>query len=160
MIRYQSALHEGHRLRWHWQQAAAHTLQQERRPVSLRHISEAPERSAGDDPHGIRVPAGDLERIVVTAITDRLKDGKQMHRWLNSMVLACDLPALLKRFTELASLISCRHPDGAAAAHNLMKRVQISKTTIEIRLSAPRLMLTSLQTTMIHVVRRGQTRCP
>jgi len=60
-------------------------------------------RSAGNDPAGIRLPAVDLERIVVTAISDRLKDGDQMERWLNRQVPAGELPALLKRCMELAA---------------------------------------------------------
>ncbi len=59
-------------------------------------------RSAGDDLNGIRVPAGDLERLVVSAAADRLRDARQMQQWLASQAATSELPALLKRCADLA----------------------------------------------------------
>ncbi len=66
-------------------------------------------RLATDDPNGIRVPAGDLERLVVSAVADRLRDANKMQQWLTPRTSPSELPALLKRCTDLASLAPCSH---------------------------------------------------
>ncbi len=96
-------------------------------------------RSASDDPQGVRVPAGDLERVVITAIADRLKDETLMHLWLSNHVQASDLPALLTRCSALAKCISSSDHAGAIAARTIIDRVQVSKNLIDIRLSEVRL---------------------
>jgi DNA invertase Pin-like site-specific DNA recombinase len=96
-------------------------------------------RSASDDPDGIRVPAGDLERLVTTAIAGRLKDGKRMQQWLATRTSPSDLPALLKRCADLAAHVSCGYQTGSPKAVELIEKVVVSKRAVEVVISSTRL---------------------
>jgi site-specific DNA recombinase len=96
-------------------------------------------RLASDDPSGIRVPAGDLERFVLSAVEDRLKDAKRMQEWLACRSSPSELPALLKRCHELASLVACSHLTGATKAIDLIQKVTVSQKAIEVQISSTRL---------------------
>lgn len=96
-------------------------------------------RSKADDPDGIRVPAGDLERLVSSAVADRLRDASQMQQWLTPRTLTSDLPALLKRCADLASLTSCSHSTGARKAIDLTQKVVVTKKSVEVLISGERL---------------------
>jgi site-specific DNA recombinase len=98
-------------------------------------------RSASDDPTGVRVPAGDLERLVTTAVADRLKDPRRMQEWLELRVPPSNLQAMHKRCSELASLPSSTHSTCAAKSTDLIHRVAVTKTSVEVLLSSPRLQI-------------------
>jgi hypothetical protein len=96
-------------------------------------------RSASDDPYGIRVPAGDLQRLVVSVVADRLNDGKRMQQWLAARTSPSDLPGLLKRCALLAALISSGHQTGSPKAAELIEKVVVSKKAVEVVISSTRL---------------------
>ena len=93
-------------------------------------------RDAGGGSEGIRVPAGDLERLVTTAMADRLSDRNLMQQWLCEDVPVGDHPGLLKRSSELASIIAGIDSECAVLIRCLIEKLIVSKTAISIRLSA------------------------
>ncbi len=116
-------------------------------------------RSAGDDPNGIRVPAGDLERLVVSAAADRLRDARQMQQWLASRAATTEFPALLKRCADLAPLTACSHSTGVSRAIDLIQKVVVTKKSVEVLISSERLQL-ELGIGDSSVQRKGQRNDP
>ena len=92
-------------------------------------------RDAKADPAGLRVPAGDLERIVVNAVAARLRDGPLMHRWVASQDQIADLPASLKAATGLADTISSSAAGSRTIIRSLIARLTITRTAISIGIS-------------------------
>ena len=92
-------------------------------------------RDAKEDPIGIRVPAGDLERTVTTAIAARLKDKLLVQAWLKPRV---QIAELTRHHESLASLISAMSP-GEPTVHSIVRslvaRITASRTAIRIALS-------------------------
>lgn len=93
-------------------------------------------KAASDDLQGIRVPAGDLERLVLVAVADRLRDGTKMQQWGKLHAPASELPKLLTRCSGLGALVGSKTISGEAAAREVIERVQVSKSQVHIRLSA------------------------
>lgn len=92
-------------------------------------------RFASDDPQGIRVPAGDLERVVITAIVNRLKDERAMQGWLRAQVHVNDLPILLARCTDTAKFIMSPGTEATTIVRSIIQRVEVSKLAIRIEIS-------------------------
>ncbi len=91
-------------------------------------------RSAGDDPQGIRVPAGDLEGVVLRTIADHLRDESKMERWLNKKVPLETLRLTLERCRNLAHQLSTKVSSTAANPIDLIQEVRVSKDMIRITL--------------------------
>ncbi len=96
-------------------------------------------RSASDDPNGIRVPAGDLERLVISAVADRLRDANQMQQWLAPRTSPSELLGLLRRCADLASHTSCRPLTDTTKAIDLIQKVAVTKRKIEVLISSQEL---------------------
>ena len=93
-------------------------------------------KAASDDLQGLRVPAGDLERLVVVAVADRLRDGTKMQQWGRLHAPASELPKLLSRCSGLGALVGSTTIRGETAAREVIERVQVSKSRVQIHLSA------------------------
>ena len=92
-------------------------------------------RAAGENPGGIRVPAGDLERIVVNAIVARLKDAKLFHRWLEPRVPASELPRTLDTVSRLADTIAAKGSDSTMLVRSIIGKIVVSRTSLNISIS-------------------------
>ena len=92
-------------------------------------------RDANNDPQGVRVPAGDLERIVASAIADRLMDSSQMQQWLATEVVVDQLPHALNNAGEIGRTIADNLHGSRAIAQSLIQTITVSKTAITVRLS-------------------------
>ena len=94
------------------------------------------------DPQGMRIPAGDLERLVIGAIADRLQDKPKMQRWLRGHIPIGNVPSRLNALSVLAAAISNAKQSYAEQIREILERVTVSKTTLEIQLSERALMET------------------
>ncbi len=94
-------------------------------------------RDAKGDPAGIRVPAGDLDRLVVNAVATRLSDRPSMHRWLSSRVPIIELPRLLNAVAGLADTIADSKTASPTIVRSIIARITVSRTAVRISLSEP-----------------------
>ena len=92
-------------------------------------------RHAKHAPHGIRVPAGDVERLVCGAMGARLRDSGKLQPWLASKAPTSDLPRLLKSAISLADTLAIRNPTNEKRLRCLIAKVVVSKQMIKIHLS-------------------------
>ena len=91
-------------------------------------------RAAREEPGGIRVPAGDLERIVVNAIVARLKDAKEIHRWLEPRVPASELPRTLESVSRLADTIAVNGSVSTMLIRSIIGKIVVSRSSLRINL--------------------------
>jgi len=97
------------------------------------------------DPEGLRIPAGDLERLVTRAITERLRDSPRMHDWLQPLVPVHQLMEKLNLLSSLAMQIESDEQQRKALLASLVSKITVSKAAVKIELSPHNLaQLTSL----------------
>ena len=87
------------------------------------------------DPHGMRIPAGDLERLVIRATVDRLQDKSMMQAWLSQHIPIGEIPVRLKALSTLAAATHNTKQNHAEQARKILQRVTVSKTLLAIQLS-------------------------
>ena len=92
-------------------------------------------RDAKNAPQGIRVPAGDVERLVCSAVVARLRDSGTLQPWLASKAPTGGLPRLLKSAISLADTLAIRNPTNEKRLRSLILKVVVSKQMIRIHLS-------------------------
>ena len=92
-------------------------------------------RDAKDDPSGIRVPAGDLDRIVVKAIADRLMDRSGMQPWLAQYVPFSDLPHYMEAAASLPATIASNNQTAHSVIRSIIGRITLSRTGVRVALS-------------------------
>lgn len=95
-------------------------------------------KSAADDPEGLRVPAGDLERLVINAVAERLRDQESISKWADEHSQV-DRAKIHSRCLEIAKYISSEDPTVAAKHIELIQKVVLSKSAMLIRLSRPKM---------------------
>jgi len=95
-------------------------------------------KSAADDPEGLRVPAGDLERFVIDAIADRLRDHERVSKWANEHSPG-NKAKMIGVCSEIAKRISSENSTVAAKHIELIQKVELSKTSIHIGISSKKL---------------------
>ena len=96
-------------------------------------------RSATDNPDGLRVPAGDLERLIMNAVADRLRDHELIPKWA-SHIATDSLAFVLRQCSDLANNISSEDSTFAAKHIELIQKVILSKTAIEVRMDGLKLL--------------------
>ena len=96
-------------------------------------------KSAADNPDGLRVPAGDLERLVINAVADRLRDHELISKWA-SETSAADLAKVLNRCSDIAKLISSKDSTLATKYIDLIQKVELSKTATQIYISSKKMI--------------------
>ena len=87
------------------------------------------------DPHGMRIPAGDLERLVITAMADRLQDCEMMQHWLSRHIPIQEVPNRLKAISLLATAIGSEKQNQSEKIRLILERITVSKSSLQIRLS-------------------------
>lgn len=92
------------------------------------------------DPHGMRIPAGDLEHLVISVLAARLQDKSLMQQWLSQHLPIAEVPLRLKTLSELATTLSSIKHNQTEQVRQILERVTISKTALQVRLSEPSLM--------------------
>jgi len=95
-------------------------------------------KSSADDPEGLRVPAGDLERLVIDAVAERLRDHECISKWANEHS-SVDKANILSHCSEIAKFISSEDLTVAAKHIELIQKVELSKTSILIGISSANL---------------------
>jgi DNA invertase Pin-like site-specific DNA recombinase len=100
------------------------------------YTSDRRKAGAAHDQPALRIPAHDLERMVMAAVADRLRDNNMMRQWLEGQVMVGDLPDILKTSQDLASILTSNVPQEAITTQSLLSRVVVSKSVIVIQLSA------------------------
>ena len=83
----------------------------------------------------MRIPSGDLERLVVRAMADRLQDKAMMQLWLSGHIPIGKVPNSLKAISLLASTIGSEKQNQFEKIRSILERVTVSKTSLQIRLS-------------------------
>ncbi len=96
-------------------------------------------RSAADKPDELRVPAGDLERLVINAVADRLRDHERISKWARENSSG-DQTKLLARCNEIGKDISSNDSTLAAKHIELIQKVEISKTAVQIQICSPKMI--------------------
>lgn len=96
-------------------------------------------KSAIDDPEGLRVPAGDLERLTVNAVADRLRDHEFISKWANEYSTV-DRAKILSRCFEMANYISGKDSTVAAKHIELIQKVELSKASVTIQLNEEKML--------------------
>ena len=101
-------------------------------------------RNAKSNPDGLRVPASDLEKMVINAIAVKLGDQKWVTSTFAENVNASELRPMIDRAASLAKQVQGQavHNDGTFNA--IIKRVEVSKRKISIKLN-----LKSIATTLL-----------
>ena len=87
----------------------------------------------------MRIPAADLERMVVRAIIDRLQDSSSMQPWLSQRIPIADVPARLKVISRLATSIGSNTHDQSEQIRKIIEKVTVSKLSIIIQISGSQL---------------------
>ena len=73
--------------------------------------------------------------MVIIAIAHRLQDGATMQRWLSRHMPIGEVPARLKALSLLATAICSAKQNHTAQIRQILGRVTVSKTSLDIRLS-------------------------
>ena len=92
-------------------------------------------RDAKGDPTGIRVPAGDLDRLVRNAVATRLNDRPLMHRWVAPRFPITVLPQLLNAAEGIADAIAGNKANSPTIVRSIIARITVSTTALRISLS-------------------------
>jgi site-specific DNA recombinase len=102
-------------------------------------------RNAKSRPDGLRVPASDLEKMVINAITAKLRDKK----WVTSTFAGADDASEISKIIERASSIAKEVEEQAVLNNGTFKaiinRVEVNKSTISIKLDLNNIAATLLQ---------------
>ncbi|MEO7382531.1 MAG: recombinase family protein [Paracoccaceae bacterium] len=93
-------------------------------------------RNTEADQEGIRVPAGDLERLVLQAVADRIENKSTMHDWMRLILPPGDIASRLATFSELSDELRSSANIVNDRLLPILERVVLSKTTLTIQLSA------------------------
>jgi DNA invertase Pin-like site-specific DNA recombinase len=100
-------------------------------------------RGQSAEGHGIRVPAADLETIVITTLADRLKDKARLKDTLGQACPASALPEVISAGAQLAKNISSQLVEATGLLQDLIARIVVSKAAIrmEIKVKALAVLL-------------------
>jgi len=96
-------------------------------------------RSAADNTDGLRVPAGDLERLVINAVAERLRDHERISKWVRENSSG-DQTKLLARCYEIGKDFSSNDSTRAAKHIELIQKVEISKTSVQIQICSTKMI--------------------
>lgn len=102
-------------------------------------------RNAQSNPDGLRIPAADLEKMVINAIAGKLRDQKWVTTTFAGADHASEISTIIERALSIAKKIEEQTvlDDGTLKA--IISRVEVSKKTISIKLD-----LNSIAATLLH----------
>lgn len=96
-------------------------------------------KSAADDPEGLRVPAGDLERLVINAVADFLCDHEFISSWADRRSPA-NKAKILSRCLDIAKYISSEDSTVAVKHIELIQKVELCRTAVTIQMSEKKML--------------------
>jgi site-specific DNA recombinase len=92
-------------------------------------------RSAKSNPDGLRVPAADLEKMVIDAIAGKLRDQKWVTATFSEKNNASELSPIIYRAILLAKQAEGQTVRNDGTLKAIVQRVEVSNSTISIRLN-------------------------
>jgi site-specific DNA recombinase len=98
------------------------------------YVSASKIRDKSADPKGLRIPASDLEKLVVTAIAKKLGDDSWVTATFAGIDQACELKPMIERALELAKRVERQSVQRDDILQTIINRIDVSNTSVAIKL--------------------------
>ena len=90
--------------------------------------------NAKSNPDGLRIPASDLEKMVIGAIATKLRDKKWLTMTLAGADHASEISPMIERTSSIAKKVEEQTVLNDGTLNAIIDRVEVSKSTISIKL--------------------------
>ena len=104
-------------------------------------------RNAKSSPDGLRVPASDLEKMVINAVATKLRDKKWVTSTFAGVDDASELSLMIERAKSLSKQVEQQTVFNDGALKTIIHRVEVSKNAISIKLDMNSIAATLTQST-------------
>jgi site-specific DNA recombinase len=98
------------------------------------YVSASKIRDKNADPKGLRIPASDLEKLVVTAITAKLRDDRWVTSTFAGINQACELKPMIERASELAERVERQSMQQDDILQTIINCIDVSNCAVAIKL--------------------------
>lgn len=103
------------------------------------YVSATKIRDVNKDPNGFRVPASDLEKIVVQSLAGRLRDKIWLQSALSDHIELIHLQRLTDASSHFANEVERQLTENTGLTQNIVERIVVEKKSITIRIQPTRL---------------------